>query len=45
MSETAEELAEVDEDNPLVPVMGWGMAGMLTVGFVLRILKFRIDIR
>ena len=45
MSETAEELAEVDEENPLVPVMGWGMAGMMTAGFVLRILKFRIDTR
>lgn len=45
MSETAEELAEVDENNPLVPVMGWSMAGMMTAGFILRVFKFRIDIR
>lgn len=45
MSETAEELAEVDSDSPLLPVIGWGMAGMLGAGFLLRIWKYRIDIR
>ena len=45
MSETAEELAEVDSDSPLLPVIGWEMAGMLGAGFLLRIWKYRIDIR
>lgn len=45
MSETAQELAEVDEDNPLLPVMGWGMSGLFAAAFCLRIVKFRADIK
>ncbi len=45
MSETAQELAAVDEDNPLLPVMGWGMSGLFAAAFCLRIIKFRADIK
>lgn len=44
MSETAEELAAVEEDSPLVPFVGWGMGGLFAAAFALRIVKFRFDI-
>lgn len=45
MSETAESLADVDEDNPLVPVMGGGAAGLFAAAFVFKTVRFRLQIR
>ncbi len=45
MSETAEPLAEAAEENPLIPVMGGGIAGLFAAAFVLRIVRFRLQIK
>ncbi len=45
MSETAQELADVEEKSPLLPVIGWSASGLFAISFCLRILKFRIDIK
>ena len=47
MSEDSQELAKVDEnaDNPMLPAMGWTSSGVFGVSFIVRIVKYLIDIR
>lgn len=45
MASDATPLAQQDEDNPMLPVMGGAAAGLLCVGVIGRALRFRADLK